>query len=279
VRRLLALLALLVFCQPALAATAPARVASILLCTDEYVFRLLPRSRIAALSYLAGDRHPVVSTIADRIGGIALLPMSAEALLSVKPDAVVLAEGTAQEVRRVLNAARIPIIDVAWPNTLGDIRRITRDLSAKLGVPAAGEKLIQDMDARLAAAKAAAPRTLVRAVLYEPNGYTVAGGITDAMMRAGGLINVAPGLKPTRAGTIAVETILAEAPELLVFTGEPGAARSRAQQILEHPALASLGPRTKRTWLTLTPLLCPGPWSALSAEDFARAAREARSRS
>src|SRR5271165_1339945 len=60
---------------------APQRVVSTFLCTDEYVFRLLPRARIAALSFEAGDRRPVVSTIADRVAGIAMIRPSAETVL------------------------------------------------------------------------------------------------------------------------------------------------------------------------------------------------------
>ena len=55
------------------AASGPRRIVSTFLCTDEYVFRLVPRSRIAALSYLAGDTHPVVSTIANKVGDLSLI--------------------------------------------------------------------------------------------------------------------------------------------------------------------------------------------------------------
>jgi iron complex transport system substrate-binding protein len=57
---------------------APQRVVSTFLCTDEYVYRLVPRERIAALSYLSADRHPVVSTIVDKVKGIRLTRGSAE---------------------------------------------------------------------------------------------------------------------------------------------------------------------------------------------------------
>src|SRR5512137_1121104 len=61
----------LVLGTTAASVAAPSRVVSTFLCTDEYVFRLVPRAHIAALSFEAGDRHPVVSTIVDRVRGIA----------------------------------------------------------------------------------------------------------------------------------------------------------------------------------------------------------------
>src|SRR5436190_1200973 len=68
------------------AVAAPHRVVSTFLCTDEYVFRLVARDRIAALSFEAGDRKPVVSTIADRVGGIHQIRPSTESVLALKPD-------------------------------------------------------------------------------------------------------------------------------------------------------------------------------------------------
>lgn len=269
-------LALLLLAGLSHGAAAQQRVASVFLCTDEYLFRLLPRERIASLSFLAADRSPVVSTIVDDVSGIPLVPMSAEAVLAVRPDAVVLSEGTSTGVRRVLAAAGIPVIDVPWANSLDDIRRITRDLGRRLGVSETAEKLVAEMDARLDAARRLAPNPPVSALLYEPNGYTAAGPITLEIMSLAGVRNAAPEMSPTRQNTIPVETIVARAPELLIFNGRPGVVDSRARQMLEHPALAKLDTRTSRQWLTLTPLLCPGPWSARAAEDIAAAAKDAR---
>jgi hypothetical protein len=56
IRHVGALLAALLGATPALAA--PQHVVSVNICSDEYVYRLLPRQRIAALSFLAaGDLH------------------------------------------------------------------------------------------------------------------------------------------------------------------------------------------------------------------------------
>ncbi len=275
-RRVLAAIGLALFAVAPAAAAPAQRVVSVFLCTDEYVYRLLPATRIAALSFLSADRHPVVSTIADQVKNIPLIPMSAEAALAAKPDLAVISEGTSSRVRDVLRLAGVSVIDVPFANSLDDIRKITRDLAAKLGVPETGEKLIAQMDTRLAAARAAAPQPPAKTLLYEPNGYTVSGGVTDAIMAVGGLANAAPQMRATRQGTIAVETVVADSPELLILNGKQGDTDSRARQLLRHPALAKLDSRTHVEWMKLTALLCPGPWSAKAAEDFANAARVAR---
>src|SRR5579885_49911 len=93
---------------------APQHVVSAEVCTDEYVFRLLPRDRIAALSYLAADRHPVVSTIVDEVQGIPLVHEDAEEILARHPDLVVTYQGVDQKLHTLLRAAGVPVLDVPW---------------------------------------------------------------------------------------------------------------------------------------------------------------------
>jgi iron complex transport system substrate-binding protein len=263
-------------CDYGALAEAPHRVVSVFLCTDEYVFRLVPRERIAALSFLAADRHPVVSTIADQVAGIPLIHQSAEELLAVKPDVVVLDSGVDARVRTLIKQAGLPTIDVPWTDSLDGIRKVTRQLATRLGVPERGEALIKGMDLQLAAARASAPHPQVATLLYEPNGYTVASGLTNEVMEMAGLKNAAASFAPTRLGTIPVEEVVANPPELLILNGDPADKDSRAALVLHHPALNALPARTHVEWLTLMPLLCPGPWSASSAADFSRAARASR---
>jgi len=265
--------------MPGTAHAAPAeRVVSVNLCTDEYVFRLVPRARIAALSFLAGDRNPIVSTIVDEVGGIALIRQSAEDILAVTPDLVVMDEGVGTRIRAVLAQAKIPVLDVSWVGSIAGIREVTRKLSLALGVPEKGEGLLAEMDARLAAARAdRAADPPVRTLVYQPNGYTVAGGLTDEIMEIAGLENAAPAMTRTRLGTIPIEAVIASAPELLVLGDRAETRNSRAHLVLHHPALGVLEGRTQVTWISTAPLLCPGPWSAMAAGSFAKAGRDARS--
>src|SRR6185312_16628083 len=65
---------------------APRHIVSAFLCTDEYIFRLVPRERITGLSYLSADTHPIVSTIAEQVKNIPLVRASAEQVLALQPD-------------------------------------------------------------------------------------------------------------------------------------------------------------------------------------------------
>jgi len=254
---------------------APERVVSVFLCTDEYVFRLVPRERIAALSVLAGDTHPVVSTIADKVKGISLIRASAEAVLAKNPDLVVMYKDTNPRLRALIVAAGVKILDVPWDNSLADVRKTTLMLGEELGAPDRAQALLREMDAKLAAARAAAPKPPVSVLIYEPNGYATADGVSDAILRASGLVNAAGRMHATRLGTIPVEALVAAAPQVLILNAAREGGPARADAVLSHPALAALKDRAIIAHTSLTPLLCPGPWSADVAGEFVKMAQEA----
>jgi iron complex transport system substrate-binding protein len=266
------LCALVSLAQPAFAA--PQRVISTFLCTDEYVFRLVPRERIAALSYEATDRNPVVSTIADRARDIRTIHPSTETVLSLAPDLVVMYTGTNPRLHLNLKKLGIAVLDVPWANSLADVRAITAMLGEKFGAPGTAKELLAGMDRKIAAARAAASRPPVRTILFEPNGYSSTGGITGEVMALSGIVNAAPQARLTRAGTLPVEAVIAAAPELLILGGEERSGSAMAYTILHHPALKALKGKTEHA--VLTPLLCPGPWSLDAARTFGDLARKTR---
>jgi iron complex transport system substrate-binding protein len=254
----------------------PKRIVSAFLCTDEYVFRLVPRERIAALSYLAADTHPVVSTIALAAKGIPKVRASAEQVLALHPDLVVTYESTNVRQTQLLRAAGVKVLEVPWAQSLKDVRRITRTLGMQLGASARAEALIRQMDLELETARSIALQPAVRTLVYEPNGYATGGGVTDQILSATGLKNIGASAHITRSGTLPVETVLSLAPDLLIFNGEHEEQPARADLVLKHPALAALDGRTLMVRTSLVPLLCPGPWSADVALPLAQLGRAVR---
>jgi iron complex transport system substrate-binding protein len=257
---------------------APQRVVSTFLCTDEYVFRLVPRAHIAALSFLAADTHPVVSTIQSAVADIPLTRASAEEVLTLRPDLVVMQQGTNPRLKAHLEAAHIPILEIPDANSLADIRRITRDLGRAFGAPDRAAALVGHMDSELAEAARDAEHPPVQTLIYEPNGYANSGTVSDEILRASGIADVSGSFGETRAGTIPVEEIVASPPELLILSGENESTPSRGDLILQHPALRSLSRTTFIARAALTPFLCPGPWSADAAPMLAKLGRDARAR-
>jgi iron complex transport system substrate-binding protein len=253
---------------------APRRVISADLCSDEYVFRLVPREHIVALSWLAGDTHPVVSTIASKVRGIALIRPLAEDILTRSPDLVVLYEGTNPRLRAQLAEAHVSVLDIPATDSLDGIRSVTRRLGRQLGAIDNATAMLAEMNHTLDAARAEAPARRVSTLVYEANGYATTGRLADEIMAAAGLADAAPGLNPTRSGTIPVEEAIALAPRILIFNRADGTIRSQADLVLHHPAFSALAGKTSVASLALTPLLCPGPWSVSVVPALARLGRD-----
>ncbi len=259
------------------APAAPKRVVSTFLCTDEYMFRLVHHDPDrTALSFEAADRNPVVSTIADAAQGIPAIRPSAETVLNYRPDLVVMYQFTMPELHAQLARIGVPVLDVPWANSLADVRRVTAMLGDRLGARDRAVALLKEMDAKIAAARAAAPHPPVATLIYEPNGYTSSGGMTVEIMTLSGLKDAAPGLRLTRLDTLPVESVIAHPPELVILSGDRHTQNSRADLVQHHPALRALEGRSRVAWARLTPLLCPGPWSLDAAATFTALAAEAR---
>jgi iron complex transport system substrate-binding protein len=185
-------------------------------------------------------------------------------------------QGALARLHVSLKALGVPILDLPYDNSLADVRRTTRMLGAVFGARARAEALIVQMDATVAAARRAAVRPSVRTLIYEPNGYAAAGGLTRELMTLAGLSDAAPGFAVTRSGRIPVEEVIAAAPELLILSGQRRTMDARADLVLHHPALAALDGHAYTAWEPLLPLLCAGPWSAEAAGTFAGLGRKAR---
>jgi len=262
-------------------ACAPRKIVSTFLCTDEYVWRLVPHADIAALSFEAADRRPVVSTIADAVArsGLPTIRPSAEAVLNFKPDLVVMYAGTMPQLHAQLARTGVPVLDVPWANSLADVRSVTKMIGEKLNARDRAAQMLAAMDREIAQAKAHAQNPPVRTLIYEPNGYAGAGATTDEIMAFAGLKDVARGLGPTRLDTLPVEIVIARAPELLILSGDVHTQNARADLVQHHPALKALEGRSFTAWARLTPLLCPGPWSVDAVKTFAPLAEKARAMS
>lgn len=252
----------------AVAGGAYQRVVSTNLCADEYVFRLVPREHIAALSYMATDRHPQVSTIAGRAAGLRTIHPTAESVMALHPDVVVMYGGVDLRLHQTLARLGVPVIDVPWADSLADIRIATTRMGGALGNRAGAAALLKDMDAKLAAVRAKAPASPVRTIFYQPNGYVRTSTYTDEILSAAGGLDLSTTFKPTPRGTVPVETVVAAAPDLLILGGESETGSALAYRALHHPAFRSLQGRTLMRFEALPQLLCGGPWVADAAGPF-----------
>jgi len=232
---------------------AAARVVSLNLCADDFLLLLAPEQAVA-VSVLAAD--PSLSVVAAAARHVAAVRADSEAVLALHPDLVLAGPYGAQTTLALLERRGLRVERLGLPQDFAAIRAETRRVAALLGVPARGEALLADMQARLEAARQ--PRTQ-RAVFLEARGYVAGpGSLADSVLRAAGFADAG------QAGRPGLEALVAHPPDLLVTASAPDFP-SMATDLLAHPALTALPRQTVAPAL----LACGGPWTARAVSTLA----------
>jgi iron complex transport system substrate-binding protein len=215
------------------------RIISQTLGTDEILFAICPPSRIVGVSTLARDE--TYSNILEQARASKAEPtLGAEQVLRLKPDLIFVASYSRAEVVEVLRASHAPIFRFANFNHIADMKANIRIVGRAIGEDDAAERLVADMDRRLATLKArvkpgAKPP---RVMSYSGDGFT-AGQETlfdDAIKAAGG-VNVA-GEHICGFGRISGEQLLHWDPEVIVTGFKPGQEQIVRDALLRNPVVA-----------------------------------------
>jgi iron complex transport system substrate-binding protein len=154
--------------------------------------------------------------------------LSAEAVLGLDPT-LVISDGTIgpPEVFDQLRRAGVPVVMIDDEQTLPNISTHIEQIATALGVPADGTKLVKRVDAQIADATAAVPKTadpLNVAFLYLRGnaGVYMIGGKgsgSDAMIEAVGAVNVGTTLGLEQFRPMQAEALVSAAPDtILVMT-------------------------------------------------------------
>lgn len=256
-------------CALLLAASAqakPQRVVSTNVCADQLALLLAPE-HVVSVSFNAPD--PDISNFAVEAKGIPTNAARAEEIVLLRPDLILGDVYEGARVTRFAQVSGIPVQLVGAGSSIADVRQIIRDAAHALGEDERGEAAIAQMDARLRAIRP--DGRVVRTLVYEPSGITSGKGtLTDELLQAAGLRNLAPELMPgTSYGSVPLELVITSAPDLIVFDDSYGGSQSIAQRLLHHPAFRALKGRTRTTSIPSRLWLCPGPWIAEAAERLA----------
>lgn len=256
---------------PIAAKAGPARVVSLNLCTDQLALALLPRERIMALSFLAAD--PGLSALSDQVGDIPLVQGMAEEVLPLSPDLVLAGTFTTRPTIALLRARGVPVLEVGLVHDFDGIRAQIRQVAAALEVTERGEETIARMDATLAAAKApAGMEGRARVLSLAPGAFTAGSGtLSDAVMRAAGMVNYAADKGLVGYGYLPVEMVAADPPDLLIANADEDGHPSLNGQMLAHPALDRTVPADARPGVPGKLWTCGGPFTADAAALLATA--------
>jgi iron complex transport system substrate-binding protein len=253
----------------------PRRIVSLNMCVDELVLRLADPQNIASVTWLSRD--PTNSNVAELAAQIPVNHGLAEEIIPLKPDLVIAGVYTARTAVAMLKRVGIPVAEIDVPNSLDDVRRQIREVAALVGERDKGEAVIAKMDAGLASLPPPSRAARPRAIVLNPNGVTVGKGtLVDELMRRAGLTNVAADLTIDNYGQIPLETVVANAVDVLILSASRDGPPAFATEILRHPVLAALADRTRVVVLPGRLWNCGGPTVLEAIERLARVADEVR---
>ncbi len=230
----------LLFQQP------PSRIVSYSISTDEILAEMIPAERIAAVTYLADD--PGISNITNavkKIPGRIQRNTSAEGVLALQPDLVVVPDFIAPEVIKSMQDIGLPVYVYRTPHTMEEIKAVIRDLALVTGDVKQAEPLIRHMDKQLEKARRHTETFRVkekrRAVFLRENGvYFSSNSSFRELCRYAGIEDITADMGNRKAGWLSVEEVVHRKPDIFVVadwnydghhdTGE------HIQAILTNPA-------------------------------------------
>jgi iron complex transport system substrate-binding protein len=217
----------------------PTRIVSLTLASDVLLSTLVPASRVVAVTATVDDpnySHAVGAYPAE----IPRIAASAERILSLRPDLVVVSAYSHAATVRALIGAGIPVLRLPAGATLDELASAASLLSRAVGEDAAGNALVQDL-ARARAELAARPplEPAPRVLFLAAGGFTHgAGTLTDDLIALAGARNVASERGLAGLVRIGAEVVAASRPDAIVVPAddEPSA---RASVLLAAPGLGA----------------------------------------
>lgn len=249
------------------------RVVSLNPCTDAVLVNVADRHQILALSHYARDAQQ--STIADVARTYPITYESAEEVIALRPDVVLTAAHSSLATRTALKRMEIRTELFKVPNSWVENQAQIRRIAQAVGHPARGQALIARIEVAMAKGAPRQGDRPVTALVFQPNGFCAGNGtLVDEMMRRAGFVNVAERYGLKKWGNVSLERLLDDPPEVLLAGQAAPNAPTWAERILNHPALASVGPRMQRAVFPERLLYCGGPVLIQTAAVLATARRQ-----
>ena len=262
---MLALAVHLICTMPAAAADPPRRVASFNVCADQLVIALADPDQIVALSPNARD--PAISVVTKQAAKYPLLGRTAESMVPLKPDLVLVGPWDRPLTQRLLHVLGFRIVNVPLVNDLRSGFAQIREIAKLLGHPERGEALIAQIEAARGRLAAAPRPKSSSAMLVGNSGYTVGPeSLAGALMREAGLTPPA-GAPAGYGGYVPLEKLIMLRPDFLVLSSVIETPDGQGALYLTHPALRALYPQERRVVLPSRFTLCAGP-SLVAAFDY-----------
>jgi iron complex transport system substrate-binding protein len=239
----------------------PRRVASLNLCTDELLLLLGEPRQIASVTHLA--QNPAETPLWRSARAYPRNDGSLASLAGLRPDLVLTMGGGVRDHMGVAARLGMKMLDLPYPQRLGDVEASVSRVAAALGRVERGRAILS-VFARL---RRSAPRAAADSIWLGGGGRSVAAtGLAADWMRLAGLAQ-----RPLRGDRVSLEQLLVRPPAVLLRSDYRQGQYSSEQRWLSHPLAARA--KAGRTLATDGRLwTCMGPLMAGEIERLRKAA-------
>ena len=229
-----------------LTASGALRVASLNLCTDEYLLLLAHPSEIASISRLSHD--PAESPLWRSAGQYPANRGSVEGVITARPTLVLTMGGGGRSSEAIARQMGLKTIDLPFPASIDDVERNMVRVAAALGDADRAAPWRKEL-ARLKTRQGVAQD----AMFLTDSGFSLSSGGTGAqwMALAGFDQRLLPG------GRATLETLTLHPPKVLLRSTYRRNQHSLGQAWLAHPLAWKA--RSKTIWTDGRPWTCMGP--------------------
>lgn len=237
--------------MPASALLVAASVASLNLCTDEYLLLLARPQEIASVSFLSQDpQESPLWRLAKRYHSNR---GSLEQVLARKPDTVLTMGGSGRASSLIARRLGMRAVDLRPVGAIGDVAFNLRAVAGALGDPGRAEPWAR----RLATLQAKRPKRAMDAIWVGGGGQSIdVPSIGADWMRLAGLRQ-----RPVSGGRVSLEAMLVRPPAVLVQSNYRSGQMSRGTAWLNHPILVEAKSQRLqvdgRAWTCMGPLVIP----------------------
>lgn len=235
--------------MPGFALLLAARVASINLCTDEYLLLLARPSEIASITYLAQD--PLESVLWRSARGHPVNYGSVEQILDTRPDVLLTMGGGGRAGALLAGRMKMKAIELRSPTSFGDVAANLKTVARALGDSARAEPWIR----RLQRIESTRPASAKSAIILFGSGQSLTPGSPGVRwLRHAGLAH-----RPLPGSQATLETLLTRPPAVIVESNYRRRQVSAATRWLDHPIVRNLKAQRVatdgRAWTCMGPLM------------------------
>jgi iron complex transport system substrate-binding protein len=232
-----------------LGASAAARIASLNLCTDEYLLLLARPEQVVSVSYLSQD--PLESPLWRQARRYKGNRGSIEDVITLRPQLVLTMAGGGRSTSLLAGRLGMQVRDLPYATSLEGVERNLRIVAEAVGEPRRADPWI----ARIEQLRRNAPRSVKDTIWVSGRGDSLApGSLGSQWLRLAGYEQ-----RSLPGGRVTLETLLTRPPKVLIVSDYRSGQMSAGTQWLNHPIVRGVRARRMvtdgRRWTCLGPLM------------------------